>query len=256
MRLIMQTTVAASAALLAGCPGPLDVQCLENSNCNRFSGGICAAAPSGNQWCTYPDPACPNGYRYSDLDVGDGLSETCVAQLADAGIDVRPPDALAGQAKFDVAYIDTWDIGTDAAQMNATGWLRIANMATDSLDLSTMTFTTVNDNHPQITVSMAIENSAGRMLAPGFTGGDLYGGAHSLIVVDGKMNEPEAGLGSNLARITVANVPPSGTWLFCNAAGILRIANASAQITVTIRQSGVGTAIVPARAQRASSAPI
>jgi len=256
MRLIMRTTMVGLVALLAGCPGPQNVQCLENGNCNRFSGGICLTAPSGNQWCTYPDPACPNGYRYSDLDVGDGLSDVCVEQLGDAGIDAGPLDAPAGQAKFDVAYIDIWDLGTDAPQMNVTGWLRIANMATGPLDLSTMTFTTVNDNHPQIAVTMTTENSAGRLLAPGFAGGDLYGGASSLIIVDGKMTEPEAGLGSSLARITATNLPPSGTWLFCNAVGVLQIGNATAQIAVTIRQSGVGTATVPARAQRVSSAPL
>jgi hypothetical protein len=46
-------------------------------------------AESGHQWCAYPDPACPSGYRYSDQSVGDGLSGQCVADdgVPDAGID-------------------------------------------------------------------------------------------------------------------------------------------------------------------------
>ncbi len=60
-----------------GCLPPQDVQCTEDSNCNRFAGGACRSAPSGHRWCSYPDSACSSGYRYSDLDVGDGLSAEC-----------------------------------------------------------------------------------------------------------------------------------------------------------------------------------
>jgi Tol biopolymer transport system component len=49
------------------------------------------AAASGNHWCAYPDPSCPSGYRYSDFQVGDGLSGVCVISMIDAGV---PPDTL------------------------------------------------------------------------------------------------------------------------------------------------------------------
>lgn len=58
-------------------PPPPDIQCVESENCNRFSGGVCRSAPSGSRWCSYPDSECPSGYRFSDLDVGDGLSGAC-----------------------------------------------------------------------------------------------------------------------------------------------------------------------------------
>jgi hypothetical protein len=81
--------VAAAGALTA-CTKLANVQCDQDSNCNLSGGGVCMAAPSGNQWCAYPDPSCPSGYSYSTQAVGDGVSGTCVAETAspvDAGID-------------------------------------------------------------------------------------------------------------------------------------------------------------------------
>lgn len=84
----------------SGCLNRLPVKCLEDSNCDLTTGGICATAPTGNHWCAYSDPSCPGGYRFADQDVGDGVSGMCVAQT-DAGID--PP----GQAcKLRVAFVD------------------------------------------------------------------------------------------------------------------------------------------------------
>lgn len=72
--------VVVLAVLLAGCPPPhLNVQCIEDSNCNLSYGGVCTLAPTGNRWCAYPDPDCPSGYRYSDFSTGDDLNEVCVA---------------------------------------------------------------------------------------------------------------------------------------------------------------------------------
>ncbi len=80
------------AFILAACSGPSGaVQCEENSNCNLSSGGMCVANPSGGDWCAYPDPACPSGYRYSEQSVGDGVAGTCT-MVTDAGVDDVPPD--------------------------------------------------------------------------------------------------------------------------------------------------------------------
>lgn len=90
MRLVWVSFVPFILAFSAGCPRPGNVQCLESGNCDRFPGGICQATPSGNQWCAYPDSECPSGYRYSDLDVGDGVSGHCVMKEdpgTDAGVD-------------------------------------------------------------------------------------------------------------------------------------------------------------------------
>lgn len=81
---------------VTACGGPhADIQCEQNSNCDLSSGGRCIAAGT-NMWCAYPDPECPGGYRYSDQDIGDGLSGMCVdANPIDAGVDVPTdtPDA-------------------------------------------------------------------------------------------------------------------------------------------------------------------
>ncbi len=64
-----------------------DLQCEANSNCDLAAGGVCSGAGTGNHWCAYPDPSCSTGYRYSDVQVGDGVSGTCVAAGPDGGVD-------------------------------------------------------------------------------------------------------------------------------------------------------------------------
>ncbi len=84
--------------LAAACNNRSDVECELSSNCDLSGGGMCLTAPTGNMWCAYPDPECPGGYRYSDSDVGDGLSGDCVATSGiDGGVDGptsidAPPD--------------------------------------------------------------------------------------------------------------------------------------------------------------------
>lgn len=83
---------------LGGIPiscGPhTDLQCAQDSNCDLASGGICERLGTGDRWCAYPDSRCASGYRYSDVQVGDGVSGTCVAP-ADAG--VVPIDGTPGR---------------------------------------------------------------------------------------------------------------------------------------------------------------
>ncbi len=92
----MQARLAIIAVLVVvvvtGCPGRKDVQCSVDSHCDLGGGGRCTPA-SGDLWCAYPDPECPSGYRYSDLDVGGGVGGTCVPDGTgiDAGTDA--PDA-------------------------------------------------------------------------------------------------------------------------------------------------------------------
>lgn len=79
---------ALAACMIApGCGSHPDIQCGTNSDCDLHFGGACTSAPTGNQWCSYPDPSCPSGTRYSDQQVGDGVSGQCVTMMTDAGID-------------------------------------------------------------------------------------------------------------------------------------------------------------------------
>jgi hypothetical protein len=73
-------------AATAGCGNRNNFNCTDDSSCNLSGGGKCVAATSGSMWCAYPDPQCPDGYRYSDQDVGDGLAGECVANLGDGGV--------------------------------------------------------------------------------------------------------------------------------------------------------------------------
>ncbi|HEU0029909.1 MAG TPA: hypothetical protein VFQ53_04695 [Kofleriaceae bacterium] len=73
----MRWIITASIAVLAGCPNRQNVPCNADTNCDLAAGGVCVAGPS-EQWCAYPDSNCPGGYRFSDFDVGDGVSGQCV----------------------------------------------------------------------------------------------------------------------------------------------------------------------------------
>lgn len=85
MRIILITLVAAVAAADTGCYSRANVQCEIDSNCDLFGGGVCATAATGNHWCAYPDSKCPSGYRYANQDVGDSVSNTCVAESSPGG---------------------------------------------------------------------------------------------------------------------------------------------------------------------------
>lgn len=84
---------AGAAATLAGCPGQRGfIECVDDTSCGLASGGHCLVnGDTGHQFCAYPDPACPDGLRWSDFDVEDEISGMCVASTApDAGVDAAP----------------------------------------------------------------------------------------------------------------------------------------------------------------------
>lgn len=79
---------AIALAVLAACPNRQNVPCGDSAQCDLVAGGTCLAGPSADRWCAYPDPMCPGGLRYSDLDVGDGVGGQCVATSgSDGGVD-------------------------------------------------------------------------------------------------------------------------------------------------------------------------
>lgn len=79
-------SLLAASTITPGCGSHPNVQCGVNSDCDLHLGGACATAPTGNRWCSYPDPSYPSGMRYSDLQVGDGVSGQCVVVEVDAGV--------------------------------------------------------------------------------------------------------------------------------------------------------------------------
>lgn len=84
MRLVEHASLCVLALLgstLCGCFASFEAECGADAHCNRFPGGLCHTNPATERrWCGYPDPECPSGYRYSDLDVGDGVSGSCTAE--------------------------------------------------------------------------------------------------------------------------------------------------------------------------------
>lgn len=76
-----------AALVAAGCGGRHNVPCEVDTNCDLSADGRCIQGPT-EKWCAYPDSSCPSGYRFSELDVGDGVSGQCVASHdVDAGVD-------------------------------------------------------------------------------------------------------------------------------------------------------------------------
>lgn len=87
MRRVCLTSLALGVAV--GCDHRENVQCESSSNCDLIPGGVCMTASNGNHWCASPDPACPGGYRYFGVDVGDDLAGVCVVPTdAGSGADV------------------------------------------------------------------------------------------------------------------------------------------------------------------------
>lgn len=124
------------AALCAACGGRNNVQCEQTSDCNLSGGGMClpSSTDPGHMWCAYPDPECPSGYRYSDLDVGDGLSGECVPAGQDAGVDAPG------------------DVGIDAP-LNCPSSAPVQNGQAAELVLGQPTFTSGSANNPSLSGS-------------------------------------------------------------------------------------------------------
>lgn len=108
---LLSVTLAATA----GCPGPRGfIECIDDTSCGLASGGHCLVnADTGHQFCAYPDSACPDGFRWSDFDVEDEISGTCVASSApDAGVDAAPAMGWAMTAsseRYDFARAVAYD---------------------------------------------------------------------------------------------------------------------------------------------------
>lgn len=126
------------------CGERIAVQCEEDSNCDLSGGGRCIAASTGSMWCAYPDDSCPGGYRYSDVSVGEGLSEACVGALADAGVDTTPmPDA--GKR--------SWSTPALVANVNTTADERAPAISSDGLELYFGRFSGLNPPYGEIFVA-------------------------------------------------------------------------------------------------------
>jgi hypothetical protein len=84
--------VLASTSAACSQHDPRAIECVRDSVCDRFAGGLCTLhEPTGHYWCTYTDFTCDSKRRWSDLDVGDGLAGACVAVALDAGADTTLP---------------------------------------------------------------------------------------------------------------------------------------------------------------------
>jgi formylglycine-generating enzyme len=80
--------------MATACSSHIDLQCEQNSNCDLAGGGVCLDPGTGNHWCAYPDGSCPNGLRYSDVQVGDDVSGICVTSSIPP-IETPKPDNAA-----------------------------------------------------------------------------------------------------------------------------------------------------------------
>src|ERR1051325_2149800 len=130
-RVVWRNRTALSFALIVTmcCDSHPNIQCEMNSDCNLHLEGACTAAPTGNHWCSYPDGSCSSGMRYSDQQVGDGVSGQCVAITPPASCTALPYTCGAGGSDnccnsptvIGGNYFRSFDVAGDSASgsMNA-----------------------------------------------------------------------------------------------------------------------------------------
>jgi hypothetical protein len=107
MRLINHL-IPAIVTLGASCAHYNMFECQADTSCNLGPGGRCQASPGANQlWCSYPDPECPSGYRYSDFAVGDRECVPATPIIVDAGVDARTVDAFVAPPAI-TAFSPDW----------------------------------------------------------------------------------------------------------------------------------------------------
>lgn len=82
-------TFAIAVLATVGCGSRVLLDCEQSANCDLAAGGLCSDPGTGRGWCAYPDSSCTSGYRYSDIEVGDGVSGVCVA-MQDGGMPDTP----------------------------------------------------------------------------------------------------------------------------------------------------------------------
>ena len=135
------TVAALALALVAGCPSPKDwIECVDDTSCGRMVGGRCLVnGETGHQFCAYPDTMCPEGMRWSDLDVEDSISGQCVASLTDGGVDATdaPTDAPINDGTIPCALKVAFHDGADNARevwianRDGTGLINVSNDPAD-----------------------------------------------------------------------------------------------------------------------------
>jgi len=144
---IHRTSALVLAVGLAACgtESPSYIECRDDTSCDRFADGRCIVNPAtGNQFCAYPDEDCASGMQWSDLDVEESISGTCVA---DGGVDGGltdgdpSPDASVPDATTD-ADTRTWSEPSILANVNTTGQEHYPAITDNGLELYFSRFNT------------------------------------------------------------------------------------------------------------------
>jgi len=214
---VLMVLAAMLAASLAVCINHVNVQCVQDSDCNLKGGGACtAAAGTSDRWCAYPDPGCPSGYQYSTLDVGDGLSGACVSET-DAGVDALPPPAApscsgltasCGASSNDSccnspevpggSYYRGYDVAGDSNSGNTDFPARVSGFRLDKYEVTVGRFRAF------------VEAGMGTQANPPPVGA----GAHPNIAMSGWDESSNSGLAINTGELlqAVKCSVPLGTW--------------------------------------------
>ncbi|MCW5806619.1 MAG: hypothetical protein KIT31_29920 [Deltaproteobacteria bacterium] len=187
-------------ASLAACPNRRNVPCIDDASCDLMAGGTCIPGPS-ERWCAYPDPSCPDGLRYSELDVGDGVSGACVEAPADAGVDAPRTPA------FDVAFPKAWRFSVAGP---ISGYLLVINRGVTPLSMTSLNLVSITDDHPtafaRVTASPSKES-----ISPGLAGGALSGLSQNILVDTGLVTETRTATTADYLSLEISNFP-QGTY--------------------------------------------
>ncbi len=171
-------------------------------------------------------------------------------------IDAAPDDGAPSQAKFDVAYVNAWEVGSAATLFTDGAWARIVNTGPEPLDLSLAEITNIATDDERIEIAMTLENVDGLRLNPGFGLGYLDNQSRSLIVSSGLVTEPEQRSGTTLGVIRFTAIDLPAYWFVFKTVGTLKIGSAYANIEFKVIHGGTGSMLIPQEAKRLMSSPL
>lgn len=121
MRAVKLTIVFAAACLFVcscGAPGLSPFQCSTAENCDLRPGGMCEAY-AGSSWCSYGDPSCTSGRRWSEQ-AASSIAGVCVGEeptINDAAIDTGD----ASDNNLVPVFVQKLDAGTSASNNDLFG---------------------------------------------------------------------------------------------------------------------------------------
>jgi hypothetical protein len=227
--------------------------------------------------CTKQDPlycdettACAAGHQACDLGGvcpgSEFIKNTCIAdevvcwdgsvQVSDAASDAGPPPD-AGLT--DAALVTAWDIAFGdhyylaSSETLTSGFVRIANTGTATLDLATLELESVTHDAPAPAAVDLLISPITTTLRPGEAGGHLAGPPLDLIVDDGLMTEPNVDGNRNYFALQITGLPQQ--WSAFSVEAVVSAQGRQVVMVIEIEPSITGATAFDSATRMSSTQP-